>query len=82
MSKPGEPTTNAEQMAATGDGDIAKKQEHKGGFGEQQDLAGDLDRKKEEQKGKREEVMGERESNVDIGGALGGRTGPSAVEGR
>ena len=71
-----------EQMRAPGEGDIMEKQFDKGGFGEQQDMASDLDRKKSEQAGQREEIKSQRKENVDVGGALGQRTGPSVVEGR
>ena len=69
-------------MRAPGEGDVYNAQFHKTGMGEQQDLASDLDRKKAEQAGAREEVKSQRKEKVDVGGALGGRTGPSVVEGR
>lgn len=70
--------TEGEQMRAAGDGDIAKAQETKGGFGEQEDLASGLDRKKEEQRQIKEGRHGGSSGNsgggggVDIGGVLGG----------
>lgn len=73
---------DGEQMRAPGEGDIMQKQFEKSGFGEQEDLASDLDRKKEEQAGAREEIKSQRRENVDVGGALGQRTGPAVVEGR
>lgn len=73
---------DGEQMRAPGEGDVMQKQFEKGGFGEQEDLASDLDRKKAEQAGKREEIKSQRKEEVDVGGALGGRTGPAVVEGR
>lgn len=68
-------------MCAPGEGDVFAAQTHKQGFGEQKDLASDLDAKKEEQKGRREEVMRQRKEEVDIGGALGGRSGVAVVGG-
>ena len=70
-----------EQMRAAGDGDIARAQETKTGFGEQADLAAGLDDKKREQAGRREAVKEQRRENVDVGGALGGRGGVAVVEG-
>ncbi|MCJ1231232.1 hypothetical protein MMC12_007909 [Toensbergia leucococca] len=71
---PGLPdSTDAEQMAAPGEGDIAKAQDNKHGFGEQADMASDLDRKKSEQaqlkQGGGSEGKG---SGVDVGAALSG----------
>lgn len=68
-------------MRMPGEGDVFAAQTHKQGFGEQEDLAGDLEAKKEEQKGRREEVMRQRKEQVDIGGALGGRSGVAVVGG-
>ena len=70
--------TEGEQMRAAGDGEIAKAQETKTGFGEQGDLASDLDRKKEEQQEIKESRNGGGNRNrgngggVDVGKALGG----------
>ena len=72
---------DGEQMRAPGEGDVMQRQFEKGGFGEQEDLASDLDRKKAEQAGAREEIKSQRKENVDVGGALGQRTGPAVVEG-
>ena len=71
-----------EQMRAPGEGDVMQSQWNKTGMGEQKSLTSDLDRKKEEQRGAREEIQGERKEQVEVGGALGGRTGPAVVEGR
>ena len=79
---PGESNTEAEQMRAPGEGDVARQQERKTGFGEQGDLASDLDRKKAEQAPLREEVQEQRAQGVDVGGAIGQRGGPAVVEGR
>ena len=79
---PGASDLDGEQMRAPGEGDIYKQQFNKSGFGEQEDLAGDLDRKKAEQAGAREEKKSQRKDAVDVGGALGNRVGPSVVEGR
>ena len=64
-------------MRAPGEGEVYEKQLNKSGFGEQQDLASDLDRKKAEQAGLREEVKEQRQEGVNVGGVLGQRGGPS-----
>ena len=69
-------------MRAAGEGDVYKAQFDKTGFGEQDDLAADLDRKKEEQAGMREQVHEQRSGDVSVAGALGQRKGPAVVEGR
>ena len=65
--------TEGEQMRAAGDGDIAVAQENKHGFGEEDDLASGLDRKKAQQA----EIKEARGSNgggsgggVDVQGAM------------
>ena len=68
-------------MRAPGEGEVYQAQFRKTGFGEQADLAGNLDRKKAEQSERRDTVTDRRERDVDVAGALGGRSGPSAVEG-
>jgi len=68
-------------MRAPGEGDVYKAQFEKSGFGEQEDLASDLGRKKAEQSERRGEVKEQRREDVDVAGALGDRSGPSAVEG-
>lgn len=73
---------DGEQMRASGEGEVMQKQFEKSGFGEQEDLASGLDQKKAEQAGAREEIKSQRKEDVDVGGALGGRTGPAVVEGR
>ena len=80
--EPGGSNVEGEQMRAAGEGDVARAQDHKTGFGEQADLASDLDRKKAEQAPMREDIKEERERGVDVGGAIGGRGGPAVVEGR
>ena len=60
-----------EQLGAGGEGDIAKAQETKTGFGEQAGLASDMDRKREEQ----DEIKEERRANGMPGGPQGGPTG-------
>ena len=71
--------TEGEQMRAAGDGDIAKAQERKTGFGEQADLVGGLDRKMEEQRGVKERRYGDADGGgdsgggVDVQGVLGGK---------
>ena len=75
-SQMGGPVSNqeGEQMRAAGDGDIAKAQDQKHGFGEQSDLASGLDKKKEEQARIKEArgYDGGGGSGVDVQGALGG----------
>ena len=66
-------------MRAAGEGDIYKAKFNKTGFGEQDDLASDLNRKKAEQASMREKVKEERSEKVDVGGALGGREGVGLV---
>lgn len=62
-----------EQMRAAGDGDIASAQDTKHGFGEQQDLASDLDRKKAEQAEiKDSRGSGSGGGRVDVQAAIGG----------
>jgi len=78
---PSASNVDGEQMAVLGEGKVADAQDNKTGFGEQQDLASDLDRKKAEQSGKREAVKAQREGGADIAGAVGGQSGPGAVEG-
>lgn len=76
---------DGEQMRMAGEGDVYQAQLDKGGkggFGEEQSFTADLDRKKEEQRGMREEIKAERKEKVDVGGALGQRGGVATVEGR
>ena len=82
VGQPGLPNTEAEQMRAPGEGEVAAAQDRKHGFGEQADLASDLDRKKVEQAPAREQIKEAREAAVDVGGALSERSGPAVVEGR
>lgn len=71
-------------MRAPGEGEIAAAQDHKRGFGEQEDLSSGLDRKREEQReikesrGQREGDMHGKGEKVDVQGALGG-TGKTVV---
>ena len=58
-------------MAAAGDGDIAKAQETKSGFGEQSSLTSGMDRKREQQ----DELKDERRAAGIPGGPEGGPTG-------
>ena len=64
-------------MRAPGEGEVYEQQFNKSGFGEQQDLASDLDRKKAEQAEMRKEVKEQRDQDVDVGGVLGQRGGPA-----
>lgn len=67
-----------EQMRAPGEGDIASAQDRKHGFGEQADLASDLDRKKAEQQQRLEDRYEGGSSGkggpggVDVQSAIGG----------
>lgn len=64
---------DGEQMRAPGEGDIAAVQHHKQGFGEQKDLASDLDRKKADQaKIKESRGLGGNSGGVDVAAAVGG----------
>ena len=80
--------TEGEAMRVLGEGEVARAQETKGGFGEQGDLASGLDRKKEEQTELKRDLgyqvgdggeVGEggagggREEGVDVGSVLGGK---------
>lgn len=63
-------------MRPAGEGDVYNAQREKHGFGEQEDLAADLDRKKEEQE-KIKAARGERgyrdeKPQVDVLGVVGG----------
>ncbi|KAI9825295.1 MAG: hypothetical protein M1832_001329 [Thelocarpon impressellum] len=73
---------DGEQMRAPGEGDVMAAQWHKTGFGEQESLTASLEEKISDQKGRREEVKGERARGVDVGGVLGQSGGPATVEGR
>ena len=71
----GEPVSSleGEQMRAPGDGDVAVAQDKKHGFGEQSDLASDLDRKKADQaRIKEKRSTGRGSDGVDVEGAVGG----------
>ncbi|KAL8699974.1 MAG: hypothetical protein Q9201_005698 [Fulgogasparrea decipioides] len=67
-----------EQMRAPGEGDVASAQDSKHGFGEQPDLASDLERKKAEQQERLEERHNGGSSKkggpggVDVQSAIGG----------
>jgi len=76
---------DGEQMRMPGEGQVYEAQLAKGkvgAFGEEKSLTSDLERKKEQQRGEREEVVAERKKEVDVGGALGQRGGVATVEGR
>lgn len=62
-----------EQMRAPGEGDIASAQDNKHGFGEQGDMASDLDRKKDEQAKVKDARGGVQDgAGVDVAAAIGG----------
>ncbi|KAI9741619.1 MAG: hypothetical protein M1834_000003 [Cirrosporium novae-zelandiae] len=73
-----QPSPDGSQMHPPGEGKVYKQQleKHNRGFGEQEDLAGELERKKNEQRGEREEVKEARgmerrgEGGVDVGEVL------------
>lgn len=64
-----------EQMRAPGEGDVMNAQFNKknAGWGEQNSLTSDLDRKKAEQTEAREETKSSREHGEDVDGGAGGR---------
>ena len=67
-------------MRAAGDGEIAKAQETKTGFGEQSNLTSDLDRKREEQDKAKEERSATDTSGGPHGGSTGDRPGEEPWE--
>lgn len=64
-----------EQMRAAGEGDVMQAQLDKknAGWGEQDSLTDDLDRKKAEQKEARESIKTDRQQGADVDGGSGGR---------
>jgi hypothetical protein len=64
-----------EQMRAAGEGDVMNAQFNKkqAGWGEQDSFTSDLDRKKAEQKGAREEVQAARQQGANVDGGAGNR---------
>jgi hypothetical protein len=66
---------DGEQMRAPGEGEVMDAQLNKknAGWGEQDSLASDLDRKKAEQKSAREDIKAERQSGADVDGGAGNR---------
>lgn len=60
-------------MRAPGEGEVFRKQMDKTGegWGEQESLTSDLDRKKAEQAEKREAIKKERAEGGDVGGSMG-----------
>lgn len=66
---------DGEQMAAPGEGDVMNAQFNKkdAGWGEQQSLTSDLDRKKAEQKEARDDTQADRQEGVNVDGGAGGR---------
>ncbi|KAI4144502.1 MAG: hypothetical protein L6R39_004155 [Caloplaca ligustica] len=69
----GEPVSSltGEQMRAPGEGEVASAQDQKHGFGEQADLASDLDRKKQDQ---------QRRLDERYDGGSSGKGGPGGVD--
>jgi len=65
-----------EQMRAAGEGDVMGAQLNKknAGWGEQGSLTSDLDKKKAEQKGAREQIKAERREGANVDGGAGNRT--------
>jgi hypothetical protein len=69
-------------MAAPGEGEVAAAVANNdtfgaGGAGKEQDFASDLDRKKAEQQEARDQIKGQRQAAVNVGGALGQTGGPA-----
>lgn len=65
-------------MFMPGEGKVSDAVNQKqGAAGGQEDFADDLERKKAEQAKAREAIKGQRQHNVDVGGALGQRGGPA-----
>ncbi|KAI9744578.1 MAG: hypothetical protein M1818_002107 [Claussenomyces sp. TS43310] len=65
-----------EQMRASGEGEVMDAQFDKknAGWGEQESLTSDLDRKRAEQDGARRKVKASRREGVNVDGGSGGRT--------
>ena len=84
IAKEAEPADelDGEQMRPPGEGEVMRAQAHQTGTGEEPSLTEDLDRKKEEQRGRREQIQQQRHAADDIGGDRGPRGGPATVEGR
>ena len=73
---------DGQQMAMPGEGRVADAVRSNdkfgaGGGGAEQDFASDLDRKKAEQQAARDQIKGQRQENVEVGGALGQQGGPA-----
>ena len=67
-------------MAAPGEGRVADVVDKKpGATGGEKELTGDLERKKAEQAGKREEVKEGRRAEVDVKGVLENRGAPASA---
>ena len=69
-------------MAMPGEGRVADAVRNNddfgaGGGGAEPDFASDLDRKKAEQQAARDQIKGQRQQNVEIGGELGQQGGPA-----
>jgi hypothetical protein len=64
-----------EQMRIAGEGQVMDAQFNKqnAGWGEQGSLTSDLDRKKAEQQGARDEILAERRNGSNVDGGAGGR---------
>jgi len=64
-----------DQMSAPGEGDVMDAQLNKdqAGWGEEESLTSDLDRKKKEQQGAREDVQQGRQQGYNVDGGAGGR---------
>lgn len=69
----------AQQMRAPGEGEIASavKGSQSGAAGGEPGMETDLDRKKREQAGARQEQQAKESKEVDVGGILGQRGGPA-----
>lgn len=64
-----------EQMRASGEGEVMDAQFNKidAGWGEEESLTSDLDRKRAEQQGARQEIKAERRDGQNVDGGAGGR---------
>lgn len=67
-------------MATLGEGEVASAQHNKTGFGEQPDLANDLDRKKAEQSEASDDIKPQRSGGVNVAGVLSQRGSVAVVQ--
>lgn len=74
---PSSDNLDGEQMTVLAEGAVmdAQKNKKNAGWGEQDSLTSDLDRKKAEQQGAREEIQAERQGGYNVDGGGAGRLG-------